>query len=310
MPNTYLDLTYMYCMEDIKLKVIYPNNQRNNDLTGYETPNGGFAIDEEGNMYANNGTFTGGNIELTSEQSIDSGAETKLKVSHTSNSENSMNVYPDRIVLERASGASAYFGTGTYSNQYQTSERGGASFESSDGSSMLLTPNIVNVSSTTGSRFLLNYLEGSIAAQMYSGNANENPYVSIYNETQQTYIEPGGVWSPGFNNNSLESKKKNIELDNGCLEEIINSDVASFNWKYEDDEDQKHIGLIIANETGKYKVSPKVLTHDKDAIDLYSMNGMAWKGIQELYNIVIEQQKKIKELEEKLNGIIETNKTK
>ena len=112
-----------------------------------------------------------------------------------------------------------------------------------------------------------------------------------------------GIWSPSFNNNSLESKKKNIDFDNGCLQEILDTDICSFNWKFEDDTDQKHIGCIIADESGNYKVSPKVLTHDKDAIDLYSMNGMSWKAIQELYDIIKLQDKKIKELEERLDGI-------
>ena len=116
-----------------------------------------------------------------------------------------------------------------------------------------------------------------------------------------------GMWAKAFNNTSLESKKKNIVLDDGCLQEIINSDIASFNWNYEDDEDQKHIGLIIPDKGGNYKISPKVLTHDKDAVDLYSMTGMSWKAIQELYNIIKEKDNKIKELEEKLNGIIESN---
>ena len=116
-------------------------------------------------------------------------------------------------------------------------------------------------------------------------------------------LASNGVWSSNFNNNSLESKKKNIDFDNGCLQEILDTDICSFNWKYEDDTDQKHIGCIIADESGNYKVSQKVLTHDKDAIDLYSMNGMSWKAIQELYDIIKLQEQKIKELEERLNGI-------
>lgn len=62
MPITYLDCTYMYCMEDVDLKVTYPNTTKNNDLRGYETPNGGFGVDEEGNMYCNNATIRGAAI--------------------------------------------------------------------------------------------------------------------------------------------------------------------------------------------------------------------------------------------------------
>ena len=136
-------------------------------------------------------------------------------------------------------------------------------------------------------------------------NGGNDPYykVKLNSGSNFSSMTPNGVWAPSFNNNSLESKKKNIELDNGCLEEIVNSDIASFNWKYEDDTDQKHIGCIIADETGSYKVSPKVLTHDKDAVDLYSMSGMSWKAIQELYDIIKLQEQKIKELEERLDGV-------
>ena len=125
-----------------------------------------------------------------------------------------------------------------------------------------------------------------------------------------SYMTALGVWSSAFNNTSLESKKKNIVLDDGCLKEILKTDITSFNWNYEDDDDQKHIGLIIPDKGGNYKVSPKVLTHDKDAVDLYSMVGMSWKAIQELYDIIKEKDNKIKELEERLNGIIESNQTK
>ena len=127
--------------------------------------------------------------------------------------------------------------------------------------------------------------------------------VVIENESTESTMTPNGVWSPNFNNNSLESKKKNIDFDNGCLQEILDTDICSFNWKYEDDTDQKHIGCIINDDGGNYKVSPKVLTHDKDAIDLYSMSGMSWKAIQELYDIIKLQEQKIKELEERLDGI-------
>ena len=116
-------------------------------------------------------------------------------------------------------------------------------------------------------------------------------------------MTPNGMWSSGFNQGSLESKKKNINFDNGCLQEILDTDICSFNWKYEDDTDQKHIGCIINDDGGNYKVSPKALTHDKDAIDLYSMCGMSWKAIQELYDIIKLQEQKIKELEERLDGV-------
>jgi hypothetical protein len=137
-----------------------------------------------------------------------------------------------------------------------------------------------------------------------------NPTIKVRRDSTFSSITQNGMWSPGFNPNSQESKKKNIELDDGCLQEILNTDICSYNWNFEDDDDQKHIGGIIADKGGNYKIAPKVLTHDKDGVDLYSMCGMSWKAIQELYDIIMLQDKKIKELEERLYGVEQTNKTK
>jgi hypothetical protein len=59
MPFTYLDKTYMYAYDDIDLMVTYPNTEKDLDLCGYETPNSGFGVDEEGNMYCNNANVNG-----------------------------------------------------------------------------------------------------------------------------------------------------------------------------------------------------------------------------------------------------------
>jgi hypothetical protein len=145
-------------------------------------------------------------------------------------------------------------------------------------------------------------------------NTASAPRVSVTRSTGQTdslgieivqssYMQHNGMWSPGFNPPSSESKKKNIELDDGCLQQILDTDICSYNWNFEDDGDQKHIGGIIADKGGDYKIAPKVLTHDKDAVDLYSMCGMSWKAIQELYDIIKLQEQKIKKLEERLNGV-------
>jgi hypothetical protein len=120
-------------------------------------------------------------------------------------------------------------------------------------------------------------------------------------------MTPDGIWSQAYNNISLESQKKNISLDDGCLEQVLNTDVVDFNWKFEDDTDKKHIGMIIPDEGGDYKYAEKALTHDGDAVDLYSMIMMSWKAIQELYDIIETQNKKIEELEEKLNGTAKSN---
>lgn len=148
----------------------------------------------------------------------------------------------------------------------------------------------------SGSNYMIDEQVSSSSASFFIGNDTKN---SIINEN--------GIWAPSINNTSLESKKKNIILDNGCLNEILNTDIVNFNWNFEDDTDKKHIGMIIPDLNGKYKYSQKVLNHDEDAVDLYSMASMSWKAIQELYDIIELQKIKIEELEMKINGITKSS---
>ena len=346
MPITYTDLTYMYCMEDVEIQTTYPNLKKNNDLTGYETPNGNFAIDEQGNMYCNNATIqgsaivNGGNFRVDKDGNMTCGnaeimgGSINLTDSNKEAYQNPMlNVYGNLLVPYDVSDINNH-----YIKEYRTHylSNGSSVYCNNDGEEHFVDYNelgtnieIWNNDSCDKALYRYNRMmlasdyDGRVveitptemefkntedtADKIKLGNYGNDPFINVENSSNASVIYPYGMWSSSFNNNSLESKKKNIELDDGCLEEILNSDITSFNWNYEDDEDKKHIGLIIPDKGGNYRVSPKVLTHDKDAVDLYSMNGMAWKGIQELYNIVKEQQEKIKELEEKLNGITESN---
>lgn len=280
-------------------------NSKKIALEGYTTINGGFSVDENGNMTAKNGTFTGGEITLSSKDRDDVNAKSKLKVINDINSDDCMEMYPNYLQLLRNSGASGYFGSALYSSsEIGTLQSAGINLHAEDGSSINLTPfNMYFHNSGKRVKMLVSYNGGDKSVSLNSGNFSDMPVVSVYDTSNITYIQPNGIWTNGVQNNSLESKKKNIELDDGCLQEILDTNICSFNWKYEDDTDQKHIGCIIADEGGNYKVSSKVLTHDKDAIDLYSMSGMAWKAIQELYDIIKLQEQKIKELEERLDGV-------
>lgn len=92
MPYTYLDKTYMYAYEDVQLMVTYPNTEKDLDLCGYETPNKGFSVDEEGNITCNNATMNnvdikGTTIKLNDDTEIvgNSGVLTNLQFRGTSN---------------------------------------------------------------------------------------------------------------------------------------------------------------------------------------------------------------------------------
>lgn len=249
----------------------------NINLEGYTTINDGFSIDLQGNATMNNANINGGNITI-----IDGGdGFPQLKVRKNTNTytyymSNWIFQYDDEKNVDIQNGAIR-----CRENYFQTVNN--IAYYGYNEANLKNNSNIIKIN-----------------------NKNNDPYYQVTNGSNFSSMTPNGVWSPSFNNNSQESKKKNIEFDDGCLEQILNSDICSFNWKFEDDGDQKHIGCIIADEGGNYRIASKVLTHDKDAIDLYSMAGMSWKAIQELYDIIKVQQDKINELEERLNGINKT----
>lgn len=153
-----------------------------------------------------------------------------------------------------------------------------------------ITPGNIKVSNNTGTRKLE---IDTVTANNYSINftvPDDNSYIRIYKtDSACSYMKPTGTWSPAYNNVSLESTKKNIVADDGCLEQILNADIMNYNFKFEDDGDKKHIGLIIPDEGGPYKIAEKALSHDRDSIDLYSATMMAWKAIQELYAEIKEK---------------------
>lgn len=278
-------------------------------LEGYTTINGAFSVDLEGNASMNDATINGGDIILKDSQN-----KAKMLIVGEDN-ENIKTTYGSRyikMINEYGYGWEAH--NSNFNQLYLQSQNGDFIDVNNDNSRNYIqfrnsdkTERLDIFNSSSGNSITLEDYSNNIKLIISSqGSGDGNPYFKVSKGSAFSSISQNGVWSPSFNNNSLESKKKNIELDNGCLEQILESDICSFNWKHEDDDDQKHIGLIIADKGGNYKVAPKALTHDKDAIDLYSMTGMAWKGIQEMYtffNDKIESlEKRIKESEEQ-NGI-------
>lgn len=256
-------------------------------LEGYTTINGGFSVDLEGNATMNNANITGGKIELLDKNDGNAIFFMKGKEYRTT-------LYSDLIALQYDPHNFLDINVAKYKYIWFVSEDYGEGYLglNANGAHQRLTSK-----SNGGEIELLSPF-------------NDNPFIKVSKDDTFSSMSQNGVWSPSFNNNSLESKKKNIVLDEGCLDLICKSNIVSFNWKYEDDIDKKHIGLIIPDEGGNYFVPDKVITHDGDAIDLYSMGGMSWKAIQEIYDITKIQDNKIKELEEKLNGIIKSDCTR
>lgn len=117
----------------------------------------------------------------------------------------------------------------------------------------------------------------------------------------------GYVSGIAFVNNSRVETKKNIKkYKKKALNEIINTDIYSFNYNVEGDKSKKHIGFIIGD---KYRCSEEILAQDKEnnkiGADIYSMVSLAYKAIQEQQEQIEELKSIINKQQEQIDKIIE-----
>ena len=103
---------------------------------------------------------------------------------------------------------------------------------------------------------------------------------------QNTTIRADRIDTPALNQTSSEK----------AIEKIKNSDIYSYNLKFEEDTDKKHIGFVIGN---KYKTPKEVISKEGNAVELYSAIGILWKAVQEQQEQIEQLQKRLKKLEEK-----------
>ena len=157
------------------------------------------------------------------------------------------------------------------------------------------------------------YTQSARAIRWVSSNAQLNMYLDdsqgIYinmraNEgisdpnVANTDITPYFIKTTSYQQLSLKSIKKNIKLFDKYAIDIINSaDLYSYNLKKENDDDKKHIGLVIGDGEKDYNTPDEVITKDKQGIDLYSMISLSWKAIQEQQQIIEDLQKRVETLE-------------
>lgn len=86
-----------------------------------------------------------------------------------------------------------------------------------------------------------------------------------------------------FNGASLLSKKNvKSNFDTDALSEIAKTQLVNF--EYKNNVGENHVSPIIddINEEKQYYVPEKILSKDKEHVDMYSMISMAWKAIQQL----------------------------
>ena len=95
------------------------------------------------------------------------------------------------------------------------------------------------------------------------------------------------------NVSSLATMKENIRPLKSALNDVLNTDVFSYNLKTDLEEGvhSKKYGFVIG---AGYKISDKVMHSTKDGIDLYNACGLAFRAIQELYEMIQNEKRTVK----------------
>ena len=229
-------------------------------LEGYTTINEGFSVDEEGNMIAKNGTFTGGLITLNDNSELVSQSG-NFKISNESNGRytqlNTMGMFVDNPNGEES---------GSYGQQ-------GIELYLVDGTgynSVWITQFMAGKGSY--------YVPGIMLSRQ-----------GVSEGASATQITSERILTPELTQNSLAEFKKNFEKLENALKIVEETDIYKYHFKSQKDDDKKHIGFIIGND---YNYSQEITSSKNDGVDLYSMIAVCFKAIQ-------EQELKIKKLEAK-----------
>lgn len=268
MPYTYLDKTYMYAYDDIDLMVTYPNTEKDLDLCGYETPNQGFAVDDEGNMYCNNATIRGSAIVNGGKFSVDAEGNMTCKGAIL----DSANIVNGDIHLQSSQTTSKIQVTDVENNNcyFQMAAR----------------------------RWLWKGLNGG---DLTFWNVLTTPQIGLTSAdgSSNTSITATYITTPVLNQTSREESKKNFELFKDALSIIKDIDLYKYNLKSEEDETKKHIGFVIGEN---YNYSSEITAVDDEGkeigVDVYSMASLCLQAIKEQQNLIEELKEEIKQLKE------------
>lgn len=216
-----------------------------------------FNVDENGNCTANsfssnNANITGGTLSL-------SGTYRQSKITLTSSDENHQTtIAPGEYVINR--GESNRFSILGYGSKDWLLEMRSDSNES--------------ISLAVGP---------TLGTSINVGNNATNQYTNIYSS---------GIFTPVLTETSQLEKKKNIEQFENALDLVLNSDIYKYNLKSENDDDKKHIGLIIGEG---YRCCDEVISQNREGIEQYSMIAVLWQAFK-------EQQKQIETLKKELEA--------
>jgi len=147
--------------------------------------------------------------------------------------------------------------------------------------------------------FGTNFYDGGVRWGVFLNRptASSNKVFQTGNDTagDTAYIQAdGNARFMSYGNISLESIKKNFEKYQNALKTIKDIDIYKYNLKTEENEDKKHIGLVIGDN---YKYSQEITSKENDAIDLYSFVSVCCQAIKEQQEIIEKLEERISHLE-------------
>lgn len=138
-------------------------------------------------------------------------------------------------------------------------------------------------------RFIVD-LDSTTPIVVFNDDVNNIPRVFY---ASKDYCYSAGGWQQG----SREELKKNIKPYKKGLDEVLKTNIYSYNLKDEEDNAKKRIGCVIGN---KYSCSKDITNKDDTGIDLYSMISISYKAIQEQQKEIEELKKEIEQLKKRV----------
>ena len=229
-------------------------------LEGYTTINDGFSIDMEGNMTANNGTFTGGELELKSQKDTP-----KAKIS-TINEALNLELYGNGFTI--------------YDNDTPAPNEYSYFMQDANEAGLLLTPTNYYFNND---KYIYGYIDNSSSYLKVS--ASSNSYCN-YNQT-------------GAHPSSDKRCKENIENISKEKSLDIIKELNPVEYNYIGLKD-KHRGLIaqdVKETLEKNGIKNQIYEYDKEK-DRYSLNYTEF--IPDLINCIKYQQEQIEKLQKRI----------
>lgn len=119
-------------------------------------------------------------------------------------------------------------------------------------------------------------------------NTLSKPMIGLMDDELHTYVRSDLIETPVLTQTSLESIKKNFEHFENGLSLVEQTDIYKYHLKSQENNDKKHIGLVIGDN---YRTPDELI--QGNGIDQYAMISVAWQAIKEL-------NEKVKRLEEEI----------